>query len=93
MGKRMIIEIKHEFGTGRISEDEFPNIMLDHEVTDEEEEQALNTLITYFAQREVYNIIVDLKMRNECYGPAKEMTIEEIEEQLGHKVKIVKEKK
>ena len=88
----MIIEIKHEFGHGRISEDEFPNIMLDHEVTDEEEEHALNTLITYFAQKDVYNIIVDLKMRNESYGPAKEMTIEEIEEQLGHKIKIVKEK-
>ena len=34
---------------------------------------------------------IDLDYRNECYAPAKEMTITEIEKKLGHKIKIVKE--
>lgn len=90
--KRLNIEIQHEFGRGYISDDEYPNLMLDHEVTDDEWNEALNTLITYFAQNPIHNIIVDLKKRNEHYGPAKEMTMEEIEQQLGYKIKIVKEK-
>ena len=81
-----------EFGSARISEDEFPNIMVDHEITEDEWNEALNVMITYFAQKELDNIIVNLGIRNRWFGDAKEMTIEEIEKELGHKVKIVKEK-
>ena len=90
--KKMRIELKHEFGNARISEDEYPNLMLDHEVSEDEFNTAIDTLITYFAQKDLFHILIDLKMRNDYQGPAKEMTMEEIEEQLGYKIKIVKEK-
>ena len=91
--KRLNIELKHELGNARISDDEYPNLMLDREVTDDEWNEALNTLITYFAQNDMHTIIVDLERRNTWYGDAREMTMEEVEQQLGYKIKIVKEKK
>lgn len=93
MSKKFKMNLTTEFGSARISEDEFPNIMVDHEITEDEWNEALNTLITYFAQKELDNVIVNLGIRNRWFGDAKEMTIEEIEKELGHKVKIVKEKK
>ena len=92
MGKRLKIELRSEVGTVRISEDEYPNLMLDHKVTKEELNKAIDTIITHFAQKEVFSMIVYLKRRNDLYGPAREMTIEEIETELGCKIKIVKEK-
>ena len=90
--KKMVINLKHELGVARISEDEYPNLMLDHKVTEDEFNTAIDTIITYFAQKDLYHIVVDLKMRNDYQGPAREMTMEEIEQQLGYKIKIVKEK-
>ena len=92
MNKKFKMNLTTEFGSARISEDEFPNIMVDHEITEDEWNEALNVMITYFAQKELDNIIVNLGIRNRWFGDAKEMTIEEIEKELGHKVKIVKEK-
>ena len=92
MNKKFKMNLTTEFGSARISEDEYPNIMVDHEITEDEWNEALNVMITYFAQKELDNIIVNLGIRNRWFGDAKEMTIEEIEKELGHKVKIVKEK-
>lgn len=92
MSKVLKINLEHDFGHARISEDEYPNMMLDHKITEEEWGQAVNTVLTYFAQKELYYVIVDLEKRNKSVGPAREMTIEEIENELGYKVKIVKEK-
>ena len=92
MSKKFKMNLTTEFGSARISEDEYPNIMVDHEITEDEWNEALNVMITYFAQKELDNIIVNLGIRNRWFGDAKEMTIEEIEKELGYKVKIVKEK-
>ena len=92
MSKKFKMNLTTEFGSTRISEDEYPNIMVDHEITDDEWNEALNVMITYFAQKELDHVIVNLEIRNRWFGDAKEMTIEEIEKELGHKVKIVKEK-
>ena len=92
MSKKFKMNLTTEFGSARISEDEFPNIMVDHEITEDEWNEALNVMITYFAQKKLDNVIVNLGIRNRWFGDAKEMTIEEIEKELGHKVKIVKEK-
>ena len=54
--------------------------------------KAIDFLIAYFAKNGYEYTVVDINARNILHAPAKEMTIEEIEEELGYKVKIVKEK-
>lgn len=73
----------------RIYQTEYKNIYLDHKITEEELALALNTLITYFMQNGSYAMIIDLDKRNKELKPAKEMTIEEIENKLGCKIKII----
>lgn len=55
-------------------------------------EKAINTLINYFVTNGVSNMTVDIDKRNKALAPAKEMTIDDIEKELGYKIKIVKEK-
>lgn len=52
-------------------------------------EDALNVLIQFMYITEVPDIVIDIYERNMSLKPAKEMTIEEIEKELGHKIKIV----
>lgn len=59
-------------------------------VSEEEFDKAINTLIVYFAQERLSNVMVDIEFKNRNM-PIK-MTMKEIEVALGHKVKIVKEK-
>lgn len=70
-----------------------PNIINNiGEVSEDELQEAINTIIVYMAKDRIDGMTIDLDHRNEYYAPAKEMTIAEIEKKLGHKVKIVKEK-
>ena len=54
--------------------------------------EAIDTLIAYYHQEEIYTMIIDIDERNESLAPAKEMTIEQIEKKLGYKIKIVSDK-
>ena len=58
-------------------------------ITKDEAEDALDLISLYIYQERIHKIVVDIDERNGCLLPAKEMTLEEIEKELGHKVKIV----
>ena len=53
---------------------------------------ALDLISLYLYQQEIYKLVVDIDERNRSLSPAKEMTLEEIEAESGHKVKIVNKK-
>ena len=56
-------------------------------------EKAINTIINYFVTTGTNCMMVDIDERNKTLAPAKEMTFDDIEKELGYKIKIVKEKK
>ena len=76
--------------TGILREEDYPYTYLDHEVTNDELNNAINVIVTSLMQKKSNFIMVDLERREEMFTPTKEMTIEEIEEKLGHKIKIIK---
>lgn len=55
-------------------------------------EKAIDTLINHFVTNGVSYMMVDIDKRNKALAPAKEMTFDDIEKELGYKIKIVKEK-
>ena len=61
-------------------------------VSRENFEEAVDTIMVWMAKNQYYRIDVDIDDRNEMAKPVKEMTIKEIEERLGHKIKIVDDK-
>lgn len=56
-------------------------------------ERAIDTLINHFVTTGTSCMTVDIDKRNKALAPAKEMTLDDIEKELGYKIKIVKEKK
>ena len=64
----------------------------DRKITDEDAADALDLIAVYFWQRRIHRMVLDIDARNEALAPVKEMTIAEIEKQLGYSIKIVKEK-
>lgn len=76
----------------RIFTCEYPNICLGHKITDDEIVHAMDVIATYFMQTGKNGIEVILEEREKSLTPAVEMTMEEIEKKLGHKVKIVGDK-
>lgn len=72
--------------------EDYPYIYLDHKITDEDFEKAIDIVITKFMQDGLYYVVVDLEERNESRMPVKEMTMEELEKVLGYKVKVVNKK-
>ena len=75
----------------RIKESECYHI-LENTRTDVSLEDALNVLIREMFSRNTNEIIIDINGRNNSYKHTMEMTLEEIEAELGHKIKIVREK-
>lgn len=73
-----ICNIINKFDDKRVSNDEMLN--------------ALDVITMYLYQNNLYTIIIDIDERNKALEPTKEMTLEEIEKELGYKVKIVNEK-
>ena len=65
------------------------NLNRDTEITVEEFHNALDIVIAYFVEESINGLVLDIKKRNKMLAPTKEMTIDEIEEKLGYKVKIV----
>lgn len=96
MNKRIKIELigQESFDQyPRLYKDEYPNVYLDHEITDDEFLYALDIITTHLMQRVSCKIVVDLDERERSLRPPVEMTLKEIEEKLGYKVKIVSKEK
>ena len=68
------------------------NLNKDIEITFEELNHALDIVTAYFVEHCINGLVLDINERNKILAPAKEMTIDEIEKELGYKIKIVKEK-
>ena len=79
----------------RLYSDEICNIINkfdDKRVSNDEMLNALDVITMYLYQNELYNLWLYIDERNKALDPYKEMTLEEIEKELGYKVKIVNEK-
>lgn len=74
-----------------LTEKEICHILEDHAITDDEIEKCLDLLISFFYQRGIYKLDVDLGMRNYSKAPIQQFTMEELEDHFGSKVEIVKE--
>lgn len=55
-------------------------------------EKAIDMLINHIVTNDINHMVVDIDKRNKALAPAKEMTFDDIEKELGYKIKIVKEK-
>lgn len=55
--------------------------------------ERLNKMLDYVEKNNSTLYETDIDSLNMSYSPPKEMTIEEIEKELGYKVKLVKEEK
>lgn len=78
-----------------LSEENYKHIIssLDHyPPTADEVKKAICILTGRLIYRSVWNMESDIDSLNMSLSPPKEMTVAEIEKELGHKVKIVKEK-
>ena len=79
----------------RLYSDEICNIINkldDRRVSNDEMLNALDVITMYLYQNELYNLGLYIDNRNKELDPYKEMTLEEIEKELGYKVKIVNKK-
>lgn len=83
-------EIYHSMLT--LNKEEYPYVFLDRDVTADECIEAMQLIATYFMQNKVNHIILDLEERNDFLTPVKQMTLEEIEKELGYKINIVRKK-
>lgn len=65
---------------------------LGHSATVDDVVDALDVLAAYLSENDTYCFEVDISERNNSLRPAKEMSIEDIEKELGYKIKIVSDK-
>lgn len=65
---------------------------LGHDATMDDVIDALDVLTAYISENDVYYFKVDISERNDSLRPAKEMSIKDIEKELGYKIKIVSDK-
>lgn len=77
------------FGAPLLGEKEYPHLYLDHKITTKELNRALNVITTSLMQNKSHLMIVDLDEREKLFTPVKEMTIEDVEKELGYRVKII----
>lgn len=75
-----------------LTKDEYPHIYLNEEITDEDFDKALDVVMTYFMQKQISYVTVNLEERNYEKSPVKTMTLDDIEKELGHRIKIVNTK-
>lgn len=66
---------------------------VDQDFSDSKVRDALNYIYAYMQKNGTPTIIMDLAKVDASLAPAKEMTIEEIQKELGYKIKIVEGKK
>lgn len=65
---------------------------LGHSATMDDVIGALDVLAAYISENDTCSFEVDISKRNNSLGPAKEMSIKDIEKELGYKIKIVSDK-
>lgn len=91
-----LVDSNLESGEGpKLSYAECSNILEKYpfeDVTFDKVQDALDLLVAYIYKERLTSVVIDLEARNKYLAPVKEMTLEEIEEKLGHKVKIISEK-
>lgn len=80
--------VKYYFG--HINKDTHKNLYLNHRINPKEFDKAIKIITTYMMQHgDVHSIELNLDDKNEELAPVKEMTLEDIEKELGYKVKII----
>lgn len=77
---------------GLVHKGEFKNIELNEEITESDFERALDVLYTFMVNKEINNIDVNLKFRDFSLRPNREMTIDEISDELNANVTVVAHK-
>lgn len=84
---------KAKYYYGHIDKDTHNNLYLHHKINPKEFNKAIKVITTYMMQNNnAHSLQLNLDEKNEELAPAKEMTLEEIEKELGYKVKVVNEK-
>lgn len=76
-----------------LAPNEYKNIYINRKINQEELDMAIDTIATACMQKQIKSIYVDLDIKNSNQSvddKVKEMTIEEIETELGYPFKIVK---
>ena len=79
-------------GRGLVHKGEFKNIELDEEITESDFERALDVLYTFMVNKEINNIDVNLKFRDFSLRPNRQMTLDEISDELNANVTLVSHK-
>lgn len=79
-------------GRGLVHKGEFKNIELDEEITESDFERALDILYTFMVNKEINNVDVNLKFRDFCLRPNRQMTLDEISDELNANVTLVAHK-
>lgn len=77
---------------GKVYKGEFSNIELDEEITESDFERALDVLYTFMVNKEINNVDVNLKFRDFCLRPNRQMTLDEISDELNANVTLVAHK-
>lgn len=70
----------------------YKNIIGNREVGCEEADECIEKILAFMINNNYESISWDLEKVNEAKSQPKDMTIEEIEKELGYKIKIVREK-
>lgn len=65
---------------------------LGHSATFDDAVDAIDVLAAYLSENDTYYFKVNITERNNSLRPPKEMSIEDIEKELGYKIKIVSDK-
>lgn len=74
-----------------ILRDEFNNILSnDHKITEDEVNQAIDIIASFFMQNGICRMASDLTNRNILAGPVLKLTMEQIEEKYGCQVEIIR---
>lgn len=63
----------------KLGKDEYPNIYIDAPITEGDFNNAIDTIITYFMQKDLFCVLVNLERKDYLQSPIEEMTLEEIE--------------
>ena len=74
---------------GLVHKGEFKNIELNEEITESDFERALDVLYTFIVNKEINNVDVNLKFRDFCLRPNRQMTLDEISDELNANVTLV----
>ena len=61
------------------------------DITVEDLKTAIDVLLVHFAENNLTSMCIDVRKRDLVHVPVKEMTINDIEKELGYRIKIVKE--